>query len=126
MESTSPFLWVIGAFIALDSYAKAMAARRRAGIDSPDRSADLRARAWSEIAGAMRRWMLVSLFAPIGWMFLTRPFLTPGSDLGKGVAALGGGLLLFGAVLALQGASRLLTGLGHLRDAKRAAAEDRP
>lgn len=126
MESTSPFIWVLGAFIALDSYASAMAARRSSGLDSPDRRADLRARGWKALAGAMRRWMLAALFAPIGWMFMTKPFLVPGSALGKGVTALGGALLLFGAVLALQGASRLLTGLGHLRDAGRLPDEDRP
>lgn len=126
MDPTSPFIWVLGAFIALDSYAKAMAFRRSSGLDSPDRRADLRARGWSALAGAMRRWMLAALFAPIGWMFLTKPFLVPGSTLGKGVTVLGGALLLFGAVLALQGASRLLTGLGHLRDAGRVPDEDRP
>lgn len=126
MEATDPLLWVLGLFIGLDSYAKAMAARRRAGVDPQDRSADLRGRAWTEIAGGMRRFMLASLFGSVGWMFLTKPFLAPGSELGKGVTVFGGALLLFGAVLALYGVSRLATGLAHLRDAKRVADEIRP
>lgn len=126
MESMTGFFVVNGLLIGLDSYFSIMAARRRAGIEAPDRAADLRASAWDASAKAAHCWMLGSLFTSTGWLFVAEPFVVPESTLGRAVAALGAGLLLFGAVLFLFGISRLVTAYGLVRDARRVAEEIRP
>lgn len=126
MESMTPLIVLTGIIFALDNYASVMAARRGSGQDAPDRAADLRAQGWRAAAKAMRSWLIAWIMGSAGGLFAMRPFLAPESTLGRAVSVFGGGLLLFGAVLALSGASSLVTAFGRFRDAKRLAGEIRP